>query len=126
MTTKKIKLMEDRINDLEDWVTDIKDSHDSPMIMENYNFLLTTIRQYVAGTLQMREQLSQMQQVTSENSNLFNEFIKKHSMDARWEAFLEKKKEEEKKENEQKEEIDDGNSEETSTENETEILTTDG
>ena len=120
MTTKKIKLMEDRINELEDWVGAIKDSNDAPVIIDNYNFLMTTVRQYVDGTNNMREQIAQLQNVTAENTSLFQEFIEKHEMKARWEAFLEKKSDEKQKE------IDDANGDESSDEEEVEILTTDG
>tara|TARA_Y100000034_G_scaffold99821_1_gene122839 strand:- start:1798 stop:2004 length:207 start_codon:yes stop_codon:yes gene_type:complete len=68
----------------------------------------------------MREQINQIQMIMAENTELINEFIDKHDMKARWEAFIEKKNEEKQKE------IDVADGEETSTEDEPEILTTDG
>lgn len=119
-TIKKLKELDKRTKELEDWIEDVKDTHSQPMILDNYNFLLTTVRQYVDGMAQMRTEMGRMQQMMQENGELMNGFIETHDMKARWEAFIEKKNEEKQKE------IDVADGEETSTEDEPEILTTDG
>ena len=119
-TIKKLKQLDTRTKELEDWIRDVKDTHSQPMILDNYNFLLTTVRQYVDGMAQMRTEMGRMQQMMQENGELMNGFIEMHDMKARWEAFIEKKNEEKQKE------IDVADGEETSNEDEPEILTTDG
>jgi len=89
-----MKRIEKRLNIVEDWMKQFEQGTGPKQVVDNMNWLITQLRQVGEQTLQMNQQLQDMQNQFQTNVQIVNDFIDENELTIQWNAKLKEIQEE--------------------------------
>tara|TARA_Y100001951_G_C11076109_1_gene148774 strand:+ start:28 stop:366 length:339 start_codon:yes stop_codon:yes gene_type:complete len=104
---KKIRTLDNnRLDTVEQWIGEKQAELSDFNLLENFNFLVNTVKEYSEGVRQLREENQGLQR----NQMILQEYMHEKKVDGDFEAWIEEKRKKEEDENTEISEKDDNES----------------